>query len=254
MLSTDRLVRQLSPVSVRYADDVILFFADKADAQQAKWRIKNLWWYELRIFAKRNQAIVQPMSQPIDFCGTIYHRNKNKSIHEHNKGYCSTRRSTVDRAKVCTRKSYPSYFGLLSAADNFNLLISLEKEMKLQDLTSKIRIDRSLDAPNINIKELADNSIVFCVHDYEMRTDRNGNINWIKCKISYFDSKTNRRIVREFHGDYQGIIAFHVALEKAFPNREFLPMTAVSVENSCGFIYVGSSNMQFEMADSEEYY
>jgi hypothetical protein len=253
MLSTDKLIRQMSPTSVRYADDVILFFADKTEAQQAKWRIKNLWWYELGMRSKRGEAIIQPMTEPIDFCGTIYHRNKNKGVHAHNKGYCTTRKSTVARAKKCTAKSYPSYFGLLKSADNFKLLTTLEKQMELPSLTDKIRIDRKLDAPNIDIKELASQGIEFCVHEYDLRKDKNGNYNWIKLLISFKDKDKNRRIVRETHGDFQGIIAYHLALEQVYPDREFLPLTKAVIDNCCGYIYRGSTNMMTEIPDSAEF-
>jgi hypothetical protein len=140
------------------------------------------------------------------------------------------------------------------AADNFNLLNHIERAMNLQQLTEKIRIDRTLDAPNITVKELADSRIEFVVHDYEMRADKSGYVNWIKCLISFKDAKTNRRVVREFHGDYQGIIRFHIALEKEYPDRNFLPLTSVIIENACGFIYIGSTNMQTEIEDDLSYY
>jgi hypothetical protein len=60
--------------------------------------------------------------------------------------------------------------------------------------------------------------------------------------------------MREFHGEYRGIIDFHIMLEEAFTNREFLPITGAKLENACGFIYSASSNMIAEIDDSEIYY
>ncbi len=46
MLSFDYFAKSLTKECVRYADDNFLAFHTKEEAQQAKWRIKNFWWYE----------------------------------------------------------------------------------------------------------------------------------------------------------------------------------------------------------------
>jgi hypothetical protein len=100
---------------------------------------------------------------------------------------------------------------------------------------------------------LASQGIEFCVHEYDLRKDKNGNYNWIKLLISFKDKDKNRRIVRETHGDFQGIIAYHLALEQVYPDREFLPLTKAVIDNCCGYIYRGSTNMMTEIPDSAEF-
>jgi hypothetical protein len=257
MLQSDKLLRSLSAHAIRYADDVILFFRTKEEANAAKWRIRFNWWYTLGMRAKRAEIMLQPIEIPIDYCGTVYHRNGTRSTqwNAHNKGYCTIRESTRQRALCSTSKNYPSYFGQIIHTDGFALLTYIEKKMNLAQLTESIRITRHLDAPNIAVKKLADEGIVFVVHDYEIRRDGAGKPNWIKCLISYPDpNNSNKRIMREFHGEYRGIIDFHIMLEEAFTNREFLPITGAKLENACGFIYSASSNMIAEIDDSEIYY
>lgn len=51
-------------------------------------------------------------------------------------------------------RSWASYFGLLIHADCFQLINRIQDNMKLKDLTQKVRIDRTMDARNIEIREL----------------------------------------------------------------------------------------------------
>jgi hypothetical protein len=254
MLETDKLIRQLTPFAVRYADDCILFFATKQEAQQAKWRIKNLWWYTLGIRAKRGGTLVRPIDVPFDFCGTVYHRNPNRSVTSRDKGYTTIRKATLRRAFINnTPKSYPSYFGIMSKTDSFNILLKLE-QVNLTQLTDKIRIERKLDAPNISVKELSEKHIIFVIHDYMIRSDNQGQPNWLKCLISFIDKGTNRRVMREFHGSYQGLVDFHVKAEQQFTKDQMLPMTQMWLINQCGYIYGGSSKMLTEIDDLPEFY
>lgn len=254
MLATDRVIRDISPLAVRYADDVILPFATREEAQRAKWRIKNHWWYTLGIRAKRHTVQVRPMTVPTDFCGIVFRRNEGRGVCDHDKGYARLRDAIALRAKKSTRKSYPSYFGLLRAVDGYGLMLKIERDMNLQQLTEKIRIDRNLDAPNIGVKDLAEEGVVFTIHDYETRCDKNNAANWIKCLISFKDPSANgRRVMREFHGNYQGIISFHLACEQAFGKGALLPMTGMKIVNSCGYIYEGSTNMLDYIDDRPEF-
>ena len=120
-------------ISCRFADDNILFFHDSEEAQSAKWRIQNYWWYKLGIRTKsRNIRIldVDRMNTGIDFCGYVFHRNPGLSVSDHNKGFVRIRKSTLIRAMEKSRtnsKSYGSYFGLLSQADEFRNMRKLER-------------------------------------------------------------------------------------------------------------------------------
>lgn len=67
MKDFDNLVKRIAPFSLRYADDNLLAFYTKEDANTAKWRIKNYWWYELKIRYKRHTCIITDMDRPLDF-------------------------------------------------------------------------------------------------------------------------------------------------------------------------------------------
>lgn len=43
----DKFINSMSPIVVRYADDCLLTFHTKEEANRAKWRVKNFWWYNV---------------------------------------------------------------------------------------------------------------------------------------------------------------------------------------------------------------
>lgn len=240
MLGFDWFVKTLTPWSVRYADDNFLAFETMEEAQAAKWRIKNCWWYELGMRAKSQTVRICPMRVATDFCGYVYHRGS----WGHGKGYVTMRRSIADRAAKCaTDEGWASYFGLMRHADAFGLMSDIEHRMKLRELTEKIRIDRTMDAPHIEVKDLA--GVTFCLHEYEIRRDGQGRANWVKCLIGIEETEggepTGRIAAREFHGNYQGIIGYLLALEGFF-GRGFLPIEDAEIVNECGYIFKGSTN------------
>lgn len=244
MLGFDYYAKSISPFAVRYADYVIMAFHTKEDANVSKWRVKNYWWYNLGIRAKSNTTRISSLYDSIDFCGYVFHRN-GMDINDHNKGYVSIRERTVNRAKICgSDDKWASYFGIFKHADSFNLALRIEKDMKLKDLTSKIKIDRSMDARNIDIKGLIDKK--FSVLDYDIRRDNKGNPNWIKCLIGIDEVVdgvlTGKIEAREFHGNYQGIINFVLACEVKYGKNAILPIEDVEVENQCGYIFKDSTN------------
>lgn len=230
-LTFDKWLKQISSLPVRYADDVLVPAHTVEEANEIKWRIKNFWWYELQMRAKPYNVRIQPMTLPADFCGVVFRRNPDKGVCDHNKGYAVIRKNIADRARKSTEKSYPSYFGIFKSVDGYAFLRNLEqRNMNLQQLTEKIRINRSLDAPNISPKDLADAGFYFTIHDYEIRRDKSNEPNWIKCLISYkSDAANGRRISREFHGNYQSIIQFIVACEKVYSKENILPLTGVKI-------------------------
>ena len=244
MLGFDYYAKSISPFVVRYADDVIMAFHTKEDANASKWRVKNYWWYNLGIRAKSNTTRIFSLYDSIDFCGYVFHRN-GMDISAHNKGYVSVRERTVNRAKICgSDDKWASYFGIFKHADSFNLALRIEKDMKLKDLTSKIKIDRSMDARNIDIKGLIDKK--FSVLDYDIRRDNKGNPDWIKCLIGIDEVvdgvSTGKIEAREFHGNYQGIINFVLACEAKYGKSVILPIEDVEIENQCGYIFKDSTN------------
>ena len=253
MLSFDYFVKGMTSYSVRYADDNFLAFETKEEAQAAKWRIKNYWWYELGIRCKRHTVRIQSMDEPLDFCGYVFHRN-NKPVASHNKGYTTVRKSTVADAMRCNNdRSWASYFGILKHADTWSLMRNIEKTMKLRELTGKIKIDRRMDARNILPKDLIGETISIC--DYEIRTDSKGNANWIKCLIGIDErdeagEPTGKTLAREFHGNFQGIIQYILLCERTFGKKNFLPLEDVEIENQCGYIFKDSTN-QLEYIEYE---
>lgn len=245
MFGFDCLVKSMTRYSVRYADNCFLAFHTKEEAQQAMWRIQNYWWYELGIRAKRHSIVIAPMSKPCDFCGFVFHRNEGKQITDHNKGYVTIRKSIIRRASKCRKDvSWASYFGIMQHSDSYRLMRKIEENMNLSSLTSKIKIDRSLDAKNIEIKEQLNRKIT--IYDYEMRYNAHREANWIKCLIGYEEIEngepTGRIAAREFHGNYQGIIQFIQMCEKEFGKKNLLPIEDAEIENQCGYIFKGSTN------------
>lgn len=147
-----------------------------------------------------------------------------------------------------------SYFGQLKGADTFNLINSIqEKNMKLSDLTSKVRIDRKMDAKQVFPKDMV--GVVMDVLDYEIRQNTRGENNWIKLlmcmdEIGQDGMPTGKKVVREMHGDLSGLYRYLSLCEKAFGGkRAILPIEEAEIENSCGYIFKGSTNMMMYLED-----
>jgi hypothetical protein len=224
---------------VRYADNVICFLKDKEQANKVKWRIMFHWWYELRIRAKRSEIILQPIDMPVDICGYIVRRSNH--INHHNKGTTKVRLSTIRSAKKSNDRNYSSYFGLLKEADCYSLLLTIEKKMKLRELTNTIKIERKLDAQQISVKELADNGVTFFIHDYEIKYDSSNNPNWLKCLIGIPQDGIN--IAREFHGSYSSLAAFLHECEQSYPKEQILPLEDVTIVSHSGYIFKDSTKL-----------
>lgn len=170
----------------------------------------------------------------------------NKGVSEHNKGYVTIRKRVAKDAKKCiTNESWSSYFGLLKHCDSYSLMSKIENIMKLRDLTSTIRIDKKMDAGSIDVKNLE--GIVFDIVNYEIRSNNKNEPNWIKCLIGIPETNkegipTGRKLAREFHGNYQGIVNFISKCELTYGKDAILPITDVEIENRCGYVFKGSTN------------
>lgn len=246
MLDFDQWSKQAAPFATRYADDCIFATYTKEDANALKWRVQNYWWYNLQLRAKASAIRLQPLDKEISFCGYVVHRNPDKGVADHNKGFTTLRQNIRARASRCKRdESWASYYGLMSHADAYNLMIKIETKMKLRQLTEKIRINRNLDAPNINPKDLVGKQ--FTVYDYDIKCDSKGTPNWIKCLIGIEEkdeegNPTGKMKAFEFHGAYMYIVEFMSMAEKAFGKQNMLPLEEMEIENQCGFIFKGSTN------------
>lgn len=61
MLDFDIWAKDMCRFAIRYADNNLFAFATAEEAQMAKWRVKNYWWYKLNIRAKSNECQVVSM-------------------------------------------------------------------------------------------------------------------------------------------------------------------------------------------------
>ena len=255
MLGFDQWSKQAAPFSMRYADDCIFATYTKEEANELKWRVQNHWWYELQIRAKASAIRLQPLTKGVSFCGYVVRRNPDKGVADHDKGYTTLRQNIRARASRCKKdESWASYYGLLRHADGYNLMLKIEQKMKLRQLTEKIKINRSLDAPNVNPKDLAGK--VFTIYDYDIKSDSKGTPNWIKCLIGIEErdeegNPTGRMKAFEFHGSYMYIVEFMTLAEKTFGKQNMLPLEEMEIENQCGYIFKGSTN-QMEYITTED--
>ena len=246
MLDFDQWSKQAAPFATRYADDCIFATYTKDDANALKWRVQNYWWYNLQIRAKASAIRLQPLTKELSYCGYVVRRNPDKGVAEHNKGYTTLRQNIRARASRCRKdESWASYYGLLRHADGYRLMQNIEQKMKLRQLTEKIRINRSLDAPNINPKDLAGK--VFTIFDYDLKNDSKGTPNWIKCLIGIEEkdedgNPTGKMKAYEFHGSYMYIVEFITLAERIYGKKNLLPLEEMEIENQCGFIFKGSTN------------
>lgn len=246
MLRFDFWMKQASPFAIRFADDNFAAVYTKSEGSQLKWRIQNFWWYELQIRAKATAIRLQPLDEALSFCGLIVTRNSGCKITDHNKGFTRIRQNIRQRAQKCKNdESWASYYGIMKHADCYALMQKIENKMKLRQLTEKIRINRNMDAPNINPRDLAGK--VFTIYDYELKSDSKGNPNWIKCLIGIEETDdegnpTGKMKAFEFHGSYMFIVEFIVMAEHTFGKKNMLPLEEMEIENQCGYIFKGSTN------------
>ena len=245
MLCYDIWIKENMPFAIRYADDNFIGCYTKEDAQQIKWRIKMFWWYKFQIRAKKQTArVINLDREKLDFCGYVFNRNEGRRKTEHNKGYTKLRKDTITRAKKSTDRNWGCYYGLLRHADCYGLMLKIEKDMKLRELTQKVRIDRQMDAKHIDMKDVLGK--VFNVYKYEIRYDGQKKPNWIKCLIgtpemTEANEPTGKELAFEFHGNYQGLITYIKTLEENFGDS-FMPMEECEIVNECGYIFKGSTN------------
>ena len=83
--------------------------------------------------------------------------------------------------------------------------------------------------------------------NYEIRSNNKNEPNWIKCLIGIPETNkegipTGRKLAREFHGNYQGIVNFISKCELTYGKDAILPITDVEIENRCGYVFKGSTN------------
>ena len=236
MLAFDYYIRQLTPHSVRYADDNFLAFATKEEAQRAKWRIQNYWWYELGVRAKTSTTRVVPLSQPLDFCGYIIHRGGGG----HSKGWVGIRKSIMDSASRANNRNWPCFCGILASADCMKKMEIIEDKMKLSQLTERIKLERSLDAPHIPMKDICGK--VVKIVDYDLRRSKDGKADWIKFLFA-IPIEDGTILARESHGSFTYLIEYISECEAIYGGKQaLLPLEDVEIEDQCGYIFKNSTN------------
>lgn len=245
MLPFDLWLKENFQWSIRYADNTWVATETREEANRALWRIRQFWWYNCGLRAKRHTDGVLPIdSKGTDLCGYVFKRFPGKTSTMHNKGVTFMRPATLRRAIHCSNdSSWASYFGLMKTADCYGIMKQTERRMKLKELTQRVRIDRSMDAKHIDMKDLEGQ--VHNLYKYEIRHGKEGD-NWMKALIGIpeVNQETNERTGRirayEYHGNYQGIIRWLRELEQS--GIEFLPIEEGRIVNECGYIYEGSTN------------
>ena len=253
MLPFDLWLKEQFPWAIRYADNAWVATETKEQANQALWRIRQYWWYVYGLRAKRHTAGVMAIGEEgADLCGYVVKRFPHNTATSHDKGLTLMRPATLRRAVRCRDdKSWASYFGLMKAADCYGIMQEIERRMKLTELTKRVRIDRSMDAKHIEMKDLEGKA--HNVYKYEIRRGKDGD-NWMKALIGIPEvdqesgKPTGRIRAYEYHGNYQGIIRWLRELEQS--GIDFLPIEEGRIVNECGFIYEGSTN-QMEFIEEE---
>ena len=253
MLPFDLWLKEQFPWAVRYADNAWVAVETREEANRAAWRIRQFWWFVYGLRCKRHMSNVLPIDEKgADLCGFVVKRLPDKTPTSHGKGVTRIRPATLHRAVRCRDdKSWASYFGLMKNADCYGIMQKTEQRMKLTELTKRVRIDRSMDAKHIEMKDLEGK--VHNVYKYEIRRSKDGD-NWMKALIGIPEldqesgKPTGRIRAYEYHGNYQGIIRWLRELEQS--GIDFLPIEEGRIVNECGFIYEGSTN-QMEFIEEE---
>lgn len=245
MLEYDSWAKREFLFVARYADNVIIACESKQEAHAAMWRTRMKWWYELGIRANRKESRIVSLDKiGTDICGVVYKRNPQTDVASHNKGYARIRRITADSARRATIKNWACYYGQMKGLDCYSLIKKIEnRNMKLSKLTEKLKIDRNLDAPHVEMRDIE--GVLITVLDYEIRKNGRGVDNWVKLLISYKEEDENgkvRDVVREVHGDYAGIHKFLRVVENEYDKKEFLPIEDAVIVNECGYIFADSTN------------
>lgn len=249
----DLWVNDNYPQALRYADNVFVPVTSLEEGQQAMWRIKMFWWYELRVRAKsKEQRVISIDSKPVDICGFRLSRLIPRSDN-HGKGLTHIRKSIYHNAiHAETAASFASYFGILQNADCFESLENKCEEMKLNELTSRCKLKRDMDAEVYEPKDVLDLEL-FDIIDYEIRHDKDGNDNWVNLFCGKKKDGSTKLKAFSFHGNMPCIYNWLRMIEKSFGDRSFLPIEDARLIKRRGYLLDGTAEI-IEEIDPEEYY
>ena len=242
------------PQALRYADNVFVPVTSLEEGQQAMWRIKMFWWYELRVRAKsKEQRVISIDSKPVDICGFPLCRFEPRKDN-HGKGLTRIRKSIWHNAMHAeTKESWASYFGILSHADCYGSLTNKCKEMKLEELASRCKLKRAMDAIEYDPREVLDIES-FDIIDYEILQDKKSHEdNWINLFCGVRKEGSNKLKAFAFHGNMKCIYRWIRMLEEEFGDRSFLPIEDARLIKRRGYLLDGTAEI-IEEIDPEEYY
>ena len=242
------------PHALRYADNVFVPVLSLEEGHQVMWRIKMNWWYELGVRSKSTeQRVVAINDNPVDICGFRICRFEPRKDN-HGKGLTRIRKSIWHNAiHAETEESWASYFGILSHADCYRSLVKKCKEMKLEELTSRCKLKRTMDAIEYDPREVLEIGS-FDIIDYEILKDKKTHEdNWINLFCGRKKEGTNKLKAFTFHGNMKCIYMWIRMLEEEFGGKSFLPIEDVRLIKRRGYLLDGTAEV-IEEIDPDEYY
>ena len=242
------------PHALRYADNVFVPVLSLEEGHQVMWRIKMNWWYELGVRSKSTeQRVVAINDKPVDICGFRICRFDPRKDN-HGKGLTRIRKSIWHNAiHADTKESWASYFGILSHADCYRSLVKKCKEMKLEELTSRCKLKRTMDAIEYDPREVLEIGS-FDIIDYEILKDKKTHEdNWINLFCGRKKEGTNKLKAFAFHGNMKCIYMWIRMLEEEFGGKSFLPIEDVRLIKRRGYLLDGTAEV-IEEIDPDEYY
>ena len=242
------------PHALRYADNVFVTVLSLEEGHQVMWRIKMNWWYELGVRSKSTeQRVVAINDKPVDICGFRICRFEPRKDN-HGKGLTRIRKSIWHNAiHADTKESWASYFGILSHADCYRSLVKKCKEMKLEELTSRCKLKRTMDAIEYDPSEVLEIGS-FDIIDYEILKDRKTHEdNWINLFCGRKKEGSKKLKAFAFHGNMKCIYMWIRMLEEEFGGKSFLPIEDVRLIKRRGYLLDGTAEV-IEEIDPDEYY
>ena len=242
------------PHALRYADNVFAPVLSLEEGHQVMWRIKMNWWYELGVRSKSTeQRVVAINDKLVDICGFRICRFEPRKDN-HGKGLTRIRKSIWHNAMHAeTEESWASYFGILSHADCYRSLVKKCKEMKLEELTSRCKLKRTMDAIEYDPREVLEIGS-FDIIDYEILKDKKTHEdNWINLFCGRKKEGTNKLKAFAFHGNMKCIYMWIRMLEEEFGGKSFLPIEDVRLIKRRGYLLDGTAEV-IEEIDPDEYY
>ena len=253
ILPYDLWAKDNYPEAIRYADNVFIHVRSLEEGEQAMWRTKMYWWYVLGVRSKsKEQRVVKIDEKPVDICGFRLSRLEPRKDN-HGKGLTRIRRIIYRNAMHAkTQESFSSYYGILQNGDCFRSLTQKCKDMKLNELVTRCKLKREMDAEVYDPKDVLDIDR-FDIIDYEIRQGKENTDNWVNLFCGIRKEAGRKLKAFSFHGNMPCIYNWLRMLEQSFGDRSFLPIEDARLVKRRGYLLDGTAEM-IEEIDPEEYY